>query len=698
MRIIFSNIKSNYLKQNVLNNRILLILITLLICGHDKYYSQVPVPVNVENTGLCYPLHKHTKYLRVLKNDSVDPNIVKKLNDFKHFELSELEIDNEGKNDYWFLFSVKSNIYPLYLTLPNVQYYHLDLFNLVDGKLLPLSRGGIGLPASQKYLNISKEIFLLPKRSSDTSVYLLRANRLTFKSFGAEIYPKEALISSHYRVDFFEGILMGIIICVILHNLLMYFNSREKVYGFLTIYMFFLLLQVSTYSGHFNAFISFESAKWNEVCYNLIPSLSAFYSFRFSHYFLDLKIMSQKWVRKIYLAFIWTFIISGISSIFSIPVLNQLTILTSGFAVIFLLTVGIIRYKNNFKPAITYLNAYLPSFISVPYLLYYTMGNLEYNWFTHNNLLISIVSQAILFSLANAQKIKLLKEKNELLLLGEKEQLEKMVDLRTSELLLEKRNVEGQKRVIEEKQIEIIDSINYAKRIQYALLAHEDFLNLNIPNNFVYFNPKDIVSGDFYWATKKDNKFYLAVCDSTGHGVPGAFMSLLNIGFLSEAINEKDIEKPNEVFNYVRMRLIDSLGKEEHKDGFDGILICIDLVSKNITYTAANNKPILISNQQIIELKSDRMPVGKGEKKENFNLYSLNYSPGDYLYLYTDGYADQFGGLKGKKFKYKPLNELLLLNHLKPDREQKNILVNKFNEWRNNLEQVDDILIIGIKL
>jgi serine phosphatase RsbU (regulator of sigma subunit) len=326
------------------------------------------------------------------------------------------------------------------------------------------------------------------------------------------------------------------------------------------------------------------------------------------------------------------------------------------------------------------------------------MGNVEYHWFTHNNLLVSIVMQAVLFSLANAQKIKLLKETNELLLLGEKEQLEKMVNIRTSELQLEKRNVEGQKRVIEEKQIEIIDSINYAKRIQYALLAHDNFLSLHIPNNFIYFNPKDIVSGDFYWATKKDNKFYLAVCDSTGHGVPGAFMSLLNIGFLSEAINEKNIAKPNEVFNYVRQRLIDSLGKGEQKDGFDGILICIDRESKNITYSAANNKPILVSNQQIIELKSDRMPVGIGEKKENFNLYNINYTQGDYLYLYTDGYADQFGGPKGKKFKYKPLNELLLINHLKPEHEQKNILVNNFNNWRNNLEQVDDVLIIGIKL
>ncbi|MBS1653193.1 MAG: hypothetical protein JSU07_14400, partial [Bacteroidetes bacterium] len=139
----------------------------------------------------------------------------------------------------------------------------------------------------------------------------------------------------------------------------------------------------------------------------------------------------------------------------------------------------------------------------------------------------------------------------------------------------EKRNVELKNRVIEEHQKEILDSIHYAKRIQTALLANKEFVNTNIKNNFIYFQPKDIVSGDFYWATQQNDYFYLACCDSTGHGVPGAFMSLLNIGFLSEAIKEKSISKPNEIFNYVRQRLIDSISAEGQKDGFDGILIKI---------------------------------------------------------------------------------------------------------------------------
>ncbi len=278
---------------------------------------------------------------------------------------------------------------------------------------------------------------------------------------------------------------------------------------------------------------------------------------------------------------------------------------------------------------------------------------------------------------------------------------------------LEKKN-----KIIEEKQKEIIDSINYAKRIQHTLLAHADFLNANLPDNFVYFDPKDIVSGDFYWAcsvnssqsqsavggkalptaTANSELFYLAVCDSTGHGVPGAFMSLLNITFLNEAINEKEIPEPNEVFNFTRKKLIESVSRDGQKDGFDGILICIDKKNKKLTYASANNPIIVVRYGKIIELESDRMPVGKGEKTDSFRLLTFDFKPSDLIYLYTDGYADQFGGPKGKKFMYKKLNELLLSISTKPLNEQKELLASTFNSWRGELEQVDDVCVIGIKL
>jgi serine phosphatase RsbU (regulator of sigma subunit) len=262
----------------------------------------------------------------------------------------------------------------------------------------------------------------------------------------------------------------------------------------------------------------------------------------------------------------------------------------------------------------------------------------------------------------------------------------------------QKKVIEAQKYLVEEKQKEILDSINYAKRIQETLITSRDFFKEHLNEHFIFFKPKDIVSGDFYWGIEKQGLIYLAVCDSTGHGVPGAFMSLLNIGFINEAINEQKLTAPNEIFNTVRKRLEETISKEGQKDGFDGILVCIDKARQQIRYAAANNAPVLVSNGHITELAKDRMPVGKGEKKDAFALHTIHYKSGDVLFLYTDGYADQFGGPKGKKFMYKPLNNLLLETvKNEPERAEQNLNEN-FEAWKGLLEQVDDVCIMGIRL
>jgi serine phosphatase RsbU (regulator of sigma subunit) len=263
---------------------------------------------------------------------------------------------------------------------------------------------------------------------------------------------------------------------------------------------------------------------------------------------------------------------------------------------------------------------------------------------------------------------------------------------------LQKTELQSQKDLVEAHQKETLDSIHYAKRIQSALIANSDLITRNIGNNFIYFNPKDIVSGDFYWATDHNGKFFLAVCDSTGHGVPGAFMSLLNIGFLSEAIKEKNIEKPNDVFNYVRQRLITSISEGGQRDGMDGILICIDRKTKTIEYAAANNEPVLVRDKKIIDLPKDKMPVGHAEDLVSFKLHSFSYTSGDMLYMYTDGFADQFGGPNGKKYKYRQLNELLINLCDKKPETQKGILESEFLTWKGDLEQVDDVCIVGLHL
>jgi len=294
----------------------------------------------------------------------------------------------------------------------------------------------------------------------------------------------------------------------------------------------------------------------------------------------------------------------------------------------------------------------------------------------------------------------LIKQREKKLLLRQQE-LESTVTERTQEVMEKARQIEIQKEMLEQKQEEILDSIYYARRIQNALLAGENLLNNNLPCYFIYYQPKDIVSGDFYWATKISQRFYFVVADSTGHGVPGAFMSLLNINYLNEAINEKQIEKPGEILDYVRSRLIKSLSEnnktEGGNDGMDCTIICLNTENNTIEYAGAHNPLLLFREKTLQVLETDRMPVGKSPRQEiQFTNHVLKLQKGDSVYLVTDGYSDQFGGEKGKKLKFKNFkNYLTEISPLNPD-VQRELLEESFNKWKGELEQIDDVCVVGI--
>ncbi len=223
-----------------------------------------------------------------------------------------------------------------------------------------------------------------------------------------------------------------------------------------------------------------------------------------------------------------------------------------------------------------------------------------------------------------------------------------------------------------------------------------------MPEHFVLFKPKDVVSGDFYWATPTPEGFIFITADCTGHGVPGAFMSLLNISKLSQVINENKIIRPDLILNNIRTEIIKAVnaeGSEESKDGMDAVLCKLDIKNMKLQYAAANNPFYIIRNNELLTCKADKMPVGKGHDDSiSFTFNEIELKKGDAIYTFTDGYADQFGGEKGKKFKYKQLEDLLMSIHTLPMTEQSVILNQKFVDWKGNLDQVDDVLIIGIKL
>jgi serine phosphatase RsbU (regulator of sigma subunit) len=233
------------------------------------------------------------------------------------------------------------------------------------------------------------------------------------------------------------------------------------------------------------------------------------------------------------------------------------------------------------------------------------------------------------------------------------------------------------------------------------MITSDHYISQFLKDFFIFYRPKDIVSGDFYWAVNHAGKFYMIVADCTGHGVPGAFMSLLNISFLNEIVLEKNIHRPDTILNEQRRHIIRALnptGTEESKDGMDCVLFNINFNSLELEFAAANNSFYIIRQGAILHCQADKMPVGKGEDERPFTYNSIQLQKNDALYIFTDGFADQFGGPKGKKFKYRQFEELLLANAHLPMSEQPAVLEAAFQNWRGDLEQVDDVLVLGFKI
>jgi ABC-type phosphate transport system substrate-binding protein/serine phosphatase RsbU (regulator of sigma subunit) len=257
-------------------------------------------------------------------------------------------------------------------------------------------------------------------------------------------------------------------------------------------------------------------------------------------------------------------------------------------------------------------------------------------------------------------------------------------------------------RKIEEQRINITDSIHYASRIQRALLTPHEELHKLLPSYFILNKPKDIVSGDYYWVSNTDNGVIVAVADCTGHGVPGAFMSILGISFLNEIVSKSEIIVANEVLNELREYLIKTLHqsgeKGEANDGMEVALCVVNFDSKKLQYAGAFRPLYLIRDKELNEIKGDSMPIGLySDENTSFQNQEFQFKENDIIYMFSDGYVDQLGGPNRKTFRSKNFKQLLLNIHQKPLEEQEAILEKEYEEWKRDMEQIDDIMVMGIR-
>lgn len=290
--------------------------------------------------------------------------------------------------------------------------------------------------------------------------------------------------------------------------------------------------------------------------------------------------------------------------------------------------------------------------------------------------------------LLEAQRDEILQKNEELLQLNE-------------EITSQRELIEHQRDIAVQRQKEITDSIRYAKRIQTAVMPHREMFVELVPDYFIYFKPRDIVSGDFYWMKKLDKHIVVAAADCTGHGVPGAFMSLLGIAFLNEIVTDSFTDASG-ILNSLRERIIEALHQtwqdDEAKDGMDICLNVINIETKELQYAGAYNPLYLIRDGELKEFKADKMPIGIHIKEPvDFTNHTIHLTGNDTIYLFSDGYIDQFGGEKGGKFKSRQFRELLLNIQDKSMNEQKGVIDETYKNWKGNEKQLDDILVIGMR-
>jgi serine phosphatase RsbU (regulator of sigma subunit) len=297
------------------------------------------------------------------------------------------------------------------------------------------------------------------------------------------------------------------------------------------------------------------------------------------------------------------------------------------------------------------------------------------------------------------QNIRLTQQRDEL------SQYNKEILLQKEEIETQRDEIEVQRDKIFKQNDEITQSITYAQRIQAAVMPSDDYIKRFIENYFILFKPRDIVSGDFYWISEEGNRIVVVAADCTGHGVPGAFMSMMGVSFLNEIVNVGGETQPDIILNKLRNRIktvFEQTGKERddiRQDGMDVSICVFDKNHNNLQFAGAYNPLYIVRNGELLEHKSDKMPVGAHPNDSMpFNLKEINLSTGDIIYIFSDGFVSQFGGPKGRKFMAKSFKELLVAINGKTMAEQKIILEKTLSNWQGSFGQIDDILVIGVEV
>ncbi|TAE18527.1 MAG: hypothetical protein EAZ95_04015 [Bacteroidetes bacterium] len=650
--------------------------------------------------------------------------------------------DGFSPSDYWFRFRVRagkdvSTTKQWFVQMFNSNIDTINVYILNNqNKLLKHYLSGDMRPYKQRPIDYHKFTFPLPLTLSDTLTIYIKTEGIYAKAHNLKLLERDELEREmQYKLGFLL-FLFGVFAALLIYNGLLFVSLGDINYLYYILYLSSVIAYMVSQTGVGYQYLYGNYPNVSGQVSNFAALLIGIFACIFELKFLKIATILPTWVAKVTYGFVGfgVFLLAWLILTFFLPsLLLPLIFLIANYvfvAILLVLVLGIWALWKGSRQAIFFLIAF--GFAIAGGLLYVLnhLGFIGSSIFTEWGMQIGTAMEVLLLSFGLADRMKIMEhekrvaqratiealQENEQIIREQKELLEKKVQERTYELAetnseLATSNEElyatielmnEQKNDIETKQKAITDSITYAKRIQEAVLPTQEEFKACQLDSFIFFLPRDIVSGDFYFLAQKQNKQIVAAIDCTGHGVPGAFMSMMGKEILEQIVLERDIVQADLILNELHRSIRKALKQKEthNHDGMDLSLIVIDSTAGKVEFAGAKNPLVYIQNQKLHTIKGDKMPIGgeQREKERIFTLHTIALLPDSptHFYLFSDGFQDQFGGQADKKFGIAQMRNMLFAIHTQDLASQHEHLTHTFAQWLGRGKQIDDVLVLGL--
>ncbi len=645
----------------------------------------------------------------------IEDIIVKDSLTFESINRSLANLDFTTKN-YWIHFVLVNDYdFPREIILETarpitntVELYHIGN----NGNEISIYKSGDGIPFTEKQMKQNGSYFRIYMSSNQTKEYWLKlGSDGEVITLPMTFWDKDTFEVVSQRNQFFSGIFYGVFLFVIVIYLTFYILLKEISFLLYIFYVFFSGMLQFFLDGYGHQYFFKSGGYLTQHSVLIVAGFTVMFVLQYASNYLKIKEQKNKLylISNVFTAIVgMTMLLSlipGFTYKISYPLINGFSLLAM-FYIVFLAINSKLK-KQEVHPL--FLTGVIILIIGAIIFILGNFGIIDAPNITQVALKVATLIEILFLSIVMAGKYKQLqkeKEQAQATLLTELEginvKLEAQVKERTKEIELKSEELEM-------KNKDILSSIKYAERIQRALLPSNEKIKLLLPESFVFFKPRDIVSGDFFWiesvyTENKDQLIVYATADCTGHGVPGAFVSIVSSNLLNISKTNNEINTPAEALDFLNLEINKTFNsqysEQKIRDGMDVALCALDMKNRKLLFSGAKNPIYIVRNGELTEYKGDKQPVGfmGDDTPTPFNNTEIDLEKDDIIYSFSDGFADQFGGAKQRKYMYKRFKELLTEISVFPMEKQKEVLEETFENWKGDLEQLDDVLIIGVKI